>query len=253
MSLGIIRNYSAIGQYAHLSEEELAIYVDALKLNKVDSLPDAVLRHVSDCTECKSEIVEVSSLIDEEYRRIDTRPYLTRKAKLKVAEFSITYRIAAVLLIGISLSVIFFLFRLMNPDRGGLNVSPGSMQTVRPETGKGPATGKRGMGQQGILADNFSESPNLEDYVNSASRSASSIVLSPNNGAVVHRQIRFEWKPQGVGPVTVKILSNKEKVLKSVKLVGSKFLFTEKLKPGLYYWKLESKDELLYVGKILVK
>ena len=250
----MIGGYNLFDRDAHLNEEALALYVDALKLNKVYLLPGAILRHVSDCAECKSEIVEVFSLVDGQgYHLMEGHPYLAKKAGLQVLRVSITYRLAAVLLVGISIGILFSLFRLTNNSRDVLNVSPGTMPVAHPESRKGTAKNDGQISQQKNLADNFSESPNLEDLINSTSRSASLIGISPKNGIMVNRHILFEWKGVELGSVTVKILSNKEKVLKSFKIEGSKFLFAGKLNPGLYYWELESKEELLYVGKFFVK
>jgi hypothetical protein len=128
-----------------------------------------------------------------------------------------------------------------------------SVQVAHPKIQKSPTKEDGKVNQQKILADNFSESPNLENLVNSASRSELPLVVSPKNNAVVSQEILFEWKVQEGGLVSVTILSNKEDVLKNVKLKQSKFLFSGKLNPGLYYWKLEREDELLYVGKFFVK
>ena len=48
---------------SHLSEQELAQYVDALVLDKEDELPQEVLEHVAECFECKIEIMEVFELV----------------------------------------------------------------------------------------------------------------------------------------------------------------------------------------------
>jgi hypothetical protein len=127
------------------------------------------------------------------------------------------------------------------------------VQVAHPKIQKSPPIEDDKVNQQKILAGNFSESPNLENLVNSSSRSELPLVVSPRNNAVVSQEILFEWKVQEAGLVSVTILSNKEDVLKNVKLKQSKFLFSEKLNPGLYYWKLEREDELLYVGKFFVK
>jgi len=240
---------------AHVSEETLALYVDALSLNKIYLLPAAVLEHVSDCEECKLEIVEVLSLVeDRACHAIDPHPYLGKKAKLTASRFSVMYRIAAVILVGIGLSVFFYLFRSMRDDRNVFISSSKVTEAVHPETEKGRAAKKEvEESRQRVFADNFSESPNLENLVSSASRSVSTFRASPKNGAIVNQQILFEWKTPEVESVTVNILSNKEKLLKSIRLKKSQFLFTGTLDPGLYYWKVENKDELLYVGKFLVK
>jgi hypothetical protein len=49
----------------HLTEQELAQYVDALVLNEPDQLPEEVLEHVAECFECKGEILEVWELIED--------------------------------------------------------------------------------------------------------------------------------------------------------------------------------------------
>ena len=252
MDLGVIDGYSFFDNDAHLNEEALALYVDALELNKVHLLPDVILLHVNECVECKSEIAEVLALVDkQEYRLKEKHPYLADKTGLLVTRIMRSYRIAAVLLVGISLGIFFYFLRLTNDNRGVVNIQPGSEQVVNLQSQKGQAKGQAI--QQNSMADNFSESANLEDLVNSTSRSASFVVIGPKNGVVMNKQITFEWRTQEVESITLKILSNKETVLRSFKLGGSKFLFAGKLNPGLYYWKVESKDELLYVGKFFVK
>ena len=126
------------------------------------------------------------------------------------------------------------------------------MQIIRPEFRKSPTKDSK-VNHSRIFADNFSESPNLENLVNSASRSELPLIVSPKNNVVVSQKILFEWKMQEAGLVSVTILSNREEVLKNIRLKQSKFLFSVKLNPGLYYWKLQRKDELLYVGKFFVK
>jgi hypothetical protein len=61
----------------HLTEVELALYVDAIVLDAQVKLPEDILDHVADCTECKVELIELLELIDAEERCIDLRrhPY----------------------------------------------------------------------------------------------------------------------------------------------------------------------------------
>lgn len=50
----------------HLTDEEIALYVEALELKKQERLSEAILDHVQECLECKMEIVEVWELIEEQ-------------------------------------------------------------------------------------------------------------------------------------------------------------------------------------------
>jgi hypothetical protein len=236
----------------HLSEESLALYVDALKLNKVYLLPGVILGHVSDCEKCKSEIVEILSFVDHgSYSEVEPHPFLGKMAKPTSAKFSLFYRIAAVFFIGISISILFYLFRSTKDNGSALTDS--AISVAHQESKKGTLKRDELANQQNIFADNFFESPNLENLVNSVSRSESPIVVSPKNNAVESQNIIFEWKLQEAGWVSVTLLSNKEDVLRNIRLKHSKFFFSEKLNPGLYYWKLEREGELLYVGKFFVK
>ena len=48
----------------HLSEEQLALYVDALVFDKQGQLPEEFLGHVEECLECKISIMTVLDLIE---------------------------------------------------------------------------------------------------------------------------------------------------------------------------------------------
>jgi len=47
----------------HLTEMEIAQYVDALVAEKQDQLPKGILEHVEECLECKKEVIEILDLI----------------------------------------------------------------------------------------------------------------------------------------------------------------------------------------------
>ena len=48
----------------HLTEQELAQYVDALVLDQQDQLPEEILEHVAERFECKVEIMGVWESIE---------------------------------------------------------------------------------------------------------------------------------------------------------------------------------------------
>jgi hypothetical protein len=51
---------------AHLTDEEFALYADAIILNSSDRLPNKILRHVMECNRCKKELMELLNLIEEQ-------------------------------------------------------------------------------------------------------------------------------------------------------------------------------------------
>ena len=65
----------------HLTEEEFALYVDAIFLDLVDMLDDPIKHHVMECYSCKRELLEIKDLLEEEKTVINTKehPFFTRK------------------------------------------------------------------------------------------------------------------------------------------------------------------------------
>jgi Tol biopolymer transport system component len=51
----------------------------------------------------------------------------------------------------------------------------------------------------------------------------------------------------------LKILSNKEQTLVAAEFKTNSYTAQKIFSPDLYYWKLEAKDELIYVGKFVAK
>ena len=50
----------------HLNDEGVALFVDALKLDTVNQIPEQIRRHVEDCAECKTSITGVLTLLEKE-------------------------------------------------------------------------------------------------------------------------------------------------------------------------------------------
>lgn len=102
-----------------------------------------------------------------------------------------------------------------------------------------------------MIADNFSPSVHLEDLVQTVFRSAAIDVITPTIGEVVHQPVQFTWNI-AASSLTLKIVSNHEKTLLSTQVQSHSYVMKKKLSPGLYYWKLETDTELLFVGKFVV-
>lgn len=119
---------------------------------------------------------------------------------------------------------------------------------------KNVSGGAGGVDVRQRYAENFKASPFMEEMVNSYSvRSYAITVLSPKIDEDVKGNIFFQWEETEEEPIYLKILNNQAIELYSFTPENNQVLFTEKLKPGLYYWKLESEEDLLFVGKFFVE
>jgi len=105
-----------------------------------------------------------------------------------------------------------------------------------------------------FIAENFYELPRYEEMINNPNyRAGYSVkVLSPSNNFNTNCKISFEWESDLNPPFYLNILDNRGKTLCSYKVEGTKYVFNVPIPAGLYYWKLESEDELLHVGKFFI-
>ncbi len=108
-----------------------------------------------------------------------------------------------------------------------------------------------------LYAANYIVSDDLEYLIDQGYRDNNFIkVLSPKNGITVKNEIIFHWETESEQQLYLKVLNNEEEVLHKFTLIKNHLLFNiteKKLKPGLYYWKLESNEELLQLRKFFVK
>ncbi len=241
----------------HLTEEAIALYVDALKLKATDRLPQEVREHVSGCRQCKQAILELEWLVDDrQYANIRSHPTLGKVGERR--KFLTVYRVAASIIVVAGLGTAAYLLGVVGGGRIGEQPLPSAgkvEKAVQPETSnaliqqelRGPER------QKEAIAANFAPSANLEGVVGGALRSEEVVVTSPKIGEVVGEKIAFRWTTGIKPPYTVKILNNREGEEKVVSVRTSAYDLQNEFADGLYYWKLEARGELLYVGKFLVK
>jgi hypothetical protein len=108
-----------------------------------------------------------------------------------------------------------------------------------------------------LYAANFEESENLELLMDQNYRTSDDLlVISPMRGDVIREEVSFDWTYSRKGQLDLLILDNKEDVLFKFTLRDNGLLFNltgNELEPGLYYWKLENEDDILYMGKFIYK
>lgn len=111
----------------------------------------------------------------------------------------------------------------------------------------------------------FEPNQYYEEWINENVRSVNQIiekVFSPaNSDTLISSAITFKWRMKENLPITLVILNNKEeKVFSSIvnqeQFPDYRFVVNanSKFKSGLYYWKIEDENEVIYVSKFyLVK
>ena len=136
-------------------------------------------------------------------------------------------------------------------------------QDVKPEeVPKEEDSSKSEIDVRQLYAANFAPAPHLDAWISESMRSAGVVierVLSPPMGEeIAGREIIFQWKMVKPVPVSLRILNNREKALLTLSPDAAQFpLITARVQteifktPGLYYWKIEDREDVLFVGKFL--
>lgn len=267
MELEAKEKQAGIIKEGHLSDEASALLVEALRHEKITDVPEDILTHVEACRGCKEKIMEVVTFLrnpDSTGERIQKR----FKYRGKIAAVFVVFALMA--------SAYFFILKDSSfikrvlTDPGAINLEqdtqPGTITPTEINTSqKKSAVQPDNKGSNGVksgpdkrksspsLPSRYQVNPNLENMIGSRLRSLLFEVLEPANDSVVKNQIHFSWKKELANPHTLKIVNNLNEVLYTYSVKGNSFDFLETLSPGLYYWKLESQNELLYVGKFFIK
>jgi hypothetical protein len=254
MKMGRFRQ--SFGKDAHLTEEAVSLYVDALKLGRTGSLPSSILQHVESCHDCKKEITGLFSLLAEvDYSKTGPHPFFDEvTGKTQGHGFSIL-KIAAAVVAVMGLALLGYMSLLRTSQNTNELQPPTSTTGEDTAFVKKRAVGspKQQANEQSLLAARFTESPELEDLLRSSARSAETGVQSPANGSTIHRGWIFRWTTPALPPYDITILDNRRHVVRSFQLDTSAFILKDSLQAGLYYWKLGAEGSLLLAGKFIVR
>ncbi len=257
----------------HINEESISLYVDALMTKNIDLLPEQVIDHVENCTKCKKEIIEVVDIM-KEAKEAANAPVKSKSIKKSISGIGKT---VALILLVLGFSYIAYKLIDFNTEQqlyaqkeiNNLNTQD---QIVEMTYNAGELNVSE---REGISADNKNQSPdqqnsqaasvknpedfrasyNLESLVETNFRSNSIKVIAPRTtqSYTIGQVISFNFVNSINETLFIKVLNNKERNIFTTDFTGNQYKLTKKLQPGLYYWKLETEDDLLYVGKFLVE
>jgi hypothetical protein len=241
---------------SHLSDEGVALYVDALKLQRTKELPEEVRDHVSQCQACRKEVTGLFSILTEEnYGAMGPHPFFDRRGETTAKKTEWIYRVAALVAVGVGISLIAY---FISSERGEItpalrDASPGVMNSSD-TTAEDTSSGREVLpSARGTYADNFAELAEYEGLVAAETRSTAIDEVSPKSGIDVNQPVVFDWKSEGKGPLLLSVLTNRDSLVHRIRIATLPYVFRNSLTPGLYYWKVESGEELVFVGKFFVR
>ena len=254
----------------HLTDEGIALYVEALQLNRLEQLPREVKEHMASCEICMQQAIELYALMENiDEAVLGKHPSLNKEKKSPRKRYIRLGLVSA----AATLALLLYWFSLEETALGPapeairpaikdtLNLPqevpqqvPQALEEETPiqKTVPKPAPLPKEPEQ---YAYNFEPSEELEELTGAITRSNLIKIDKPQLDATlkVGQIISFAWQQSEQVPFFLIVLTNNEEILLRTEVSSGTYDYKEKLPPGLYYWKLETEDDLVHVGKFFIR
>ncbi|MGA9119741.1 MAG: hypothetical protein WB699_10280 [Bacteroidota bacterium] len=239
-------------EQGHLTDSEIEAYANALRSKAMHLVPDHLQRHVSDCLQCRKEVMflfrtnlNMGIALEDGPANSELPQENAEPEKVKRDNSLRTwYRIAAgfVVVVGCGALLWYYSHRADGtaPNSEGIRATALADSIRSAERSKRLAT----------LALHSEPSANMEDLITSTFRGESIRVLKPHQGDTLKLPSTFEWDNHRGNPLTLRVLTNREEERIHVETSSGKYTLPDTLTPGLYYWVIEGNGSLLYAGKV---
>jgi len=275
----------------HLSDLGVSQYVDAIRSGTTEDLPHELVTHVEKCKECKKEVLRLHAImadIKQEESVPGPQP-VTPVQKTHRWPFY-AYRIAAAVAFFVLVGAVAVYF-LTSTDEITIVDEPGLEQPLPygPEETPPPLMEDEEPADRDTEhlepadrdpeyrdpADQDPEEPEAEDrraeemlrdryaanfepltlYESMTEQSFRSFgleILAPQTGSEVRDGVTFRWEIRYDDPLIVTIIDNHGDRVHQGTVSANEYYFDDFPAPGLYYWRLETDESLLFVGKFVV-
>lgn len=254
----------------HLTEEGLAQYVEAMQFDRTQGLPEAVLEHVEICGQCHGEIVEL-------YTIVQAIPNITEETLPEKKLHKQLLRLT--ILFAITLFSLFFFNKkgkekILLPDvpletKDSIKIpkeysipiakkeieKQNSQKNIQPQKTEDIQKKQPQYFTEEPFAANFIPSEDLEPLAGADLRAYGMENMKPETGShfKVEEIITFSWNFEKEKIYWLYVVNNRESQLLQQAVSDTAFVYQLALNPGLYYWKIEDEEELLFVGKFFVE
>jgi len=253
----------------HLNNEGIALYVDALAIQKEEMLPVDIHEHMQDCYNCKKEAFALYAVMQKDNVIQNTlkHPYLDKSPDnaRKQIVFYAFLKIAAGLILVLSVGILIHYIIYNSQDHNSSNNTMPNFANTSKAVELHPnskAKGDVNLKEDSVnlsnsaLASTMKEFPLYENLITAQYRNDEiEIDFPPLNYSFNSQQdVMFKLKGDIAVPVVLIIFNNRGKKLVEISGISKRELkVTQKIPYGLYYWKLLKNDDLIQAGKFFVK
>lgn len=267
-----LMNYQ--NENGHLTDESISRYVEVLKSEDWPSLPEEIQSHIDTCDVCHGEAMDLYAIVSHE-RVEGTIRQLPPKSKARVFRLRIMRWAMVAVLAGLSIYLYRYLDRpkplnnieIDSPianDPGGereqnieLESDPSS-PTPKKEEAENPSKSTTPVPERDVrdlYAANFVPSETMELLLRDQLRSTGLELMSPADEKVSNWKsgIDFQWRGTIEEDLSIQLENNRGDRLYEKPITGLTHTLQIDLEPGIYYWRLESEEDLLMVGRLVLE
>jgi len=255
----------------HLTEEGIALYAETLQSENWTDLAKAVSLHIEDCQLCHGEALALYAVLSE-MEKASEKAAVDKSQTRKLERMKFIRWAMVAVLAGLSFYFYRYLDRphaqdqiqqdqpIADEDKEKEELIPIVKDESEPTTPKKentestsiPTTPVPKADSRVLYASNFVPSAEMEALLADARRGADLELISPVQQAVFQlgENILFEWTGTIDEALFLQIENNKGEEVHQTALSALRFDYKPDLPPGLYYWRLESEEDLLMLGRL---
>ncbi len=219
--------------------------------------------HILFCEECMETLEQRKATIgiirNELPKEMNLRvSAISKKNKKPKLQFNFFLKIAASIILIVSFTWFgIYLFNKNGEEIEAEIIEPDNKDSVIEEKKDSIIENKiieKDIKEKKLLAVAYRTMPEFENYIKNPVRGEELKVLSPklNSQLKQNKELTIKWESSVHDSLNFVVFDNKANVVFEKK-IASIHKYLQKLKPGLYYWQLETDDESLFTSKFTIK
>lgn len=258
----------------HLTDESIAHYVEVLQSQDWDSLPVEILDHIENCDSCHQAGMDLYAIVSHSRQAVEV-PTQKPQSGARIVRLRVMRWAMAAVLVGLS----FYLYRYLDRPTAIDNIEidspianePGESKPLDGEVAETPlvpapkkeetenpsktTTPVPERDVRDLYAANFVPSESMELLLADQLRSTGLEVIKPANEKVEDWKngIDFRWVGIEEEGLSIQLENNLGEQLYEQAIEGLAHKVELDLEPGIYYWRLESQEDLLMVGRLVLE
>lgn len=219
---------------------------------------DEFEEHLLYCKECRTQLSETKKIMTlTQYMAVHTSRGETKViTKKSVLLYQSWMKAAAVLLIALCSAGLIWSF-LQKPTKSLVQ----SKNKTSPVKNFEDSISNKNVSHNSLkskiainyLENCFQKLPRFESQIGQEYRSDAIEIISPKSMKtfISSENVDFQWQKTDIKSLVLSLYNNQGKLIFQ-KEIPSIFILKQVLSPGLYYWQLETEDDIVFTGKFFV-